>query len=122
MSFKPDKSAEKNDPLNNLGQKGGDGQALPDIYSLPSIVAYVNFKLTSTEEETRLLSKVEDDVRERYGSKQHHHMSTIIRSLSNNDIVGHSNFLRAKDEIIFGGIGNDNDFCTEIRDVDDDKI
>lgn len=116
MTDGSDKPVEKKDPLSGLGKSASKEQTLPDLYSLPEVATYLSFKQKSADIEMQLLSKIENSVRSRYGTKLHENLSTIIRSLANKDLIGHPNLLRVKSELVFGGLAGDKDLRTDIID------
>jgi len=62
---------------------------------------------------------MEEAVREQHGHKIHCNLSHIIKSLNDKDLIGFSNFIRIKNEIVFGGIGDVRSFRTDIDDIEE---
>ena len=123
MTDKPDEPTEKKDPLTSLGKKTvSKDQSLPDIYSFPEIAEYLKFKLNYSKREVVLLDKIESAALDKGGEEQYKNLSTIIRSLASKELVGHSNFLRVKSEIVWGGLADDKDLRTATNDIDGGEV
>ena len=113
MANEPEKKVEKKDCLIKLGVSASDNCRCVDIYTVPEVLDYLKFKYHCSVLEPQYLWEAERGVRHLFGEKQHQNLAKIIQNLERNELINNSNCLRVKMEILFGGIGGDQEFLMD---------